>query len=148
MEVSEEGVFVPRKGEDRYGHRDADVDAHHAGVGLAGKLPGIVAVLGKDAGTVGKFAGVHDGQPLFEILHPLDAGNRPEDLFVPHAHAGLDVIEDGGADEVAPLKSRNHYVPAVKDKFGPFFCFTPLLTQSMTNFLCSAETTGPSSVSG
>ena len=105
MKVSEEGILVAGKGEVGDGHGNAHVHPHHAAMGPAHELPGIIAVLREDAGAVGKPVGVHDGQAFLKILHPLDGGHRTEDLAVADAHAGFHMIKDGGPDKVTVLKA-------------------------------------------
>ena len=76
VEVAEEGVLVPGEGEVGHGHGNPHVDPDHAPVRPADELPGVITVLGEDAGAVGEPVVVHDRQPLLEILDPLDGRSR------------------------------------------------------------------------
>ena len=58
MQVAEERLFVPAEGDKAYRYRNTHVDADLAAVGTAGKLPGIVAALGIDYGSLLAVSGV------------------------------------------------------------------------------------------
>src|SRR5450756_2300275 len=143
VQVAEEGVLVPREGEEGHRHRDADIDADHAGVGAARELAGVVTALGEDAGAVGEGAVVHDGQALFEVGDALDEEDRAEGLFLTAGHVLGDLVEDGRADEVAALEAGTTTPRPSTISSAP--SSTPLSIQRMTDCLWASETTGPSS---
>ena len=52
------------------------------------------------------------------MLHPHRGQDRPKDLIGVYRHVGRDVVEQGGAEEIAILKPVNHEITAVGDQQG------------------------------
>ena len=104
-------------------------------------------VLRIDHRAVGEAASVHDGKPLFKILHPLDAQDRPENLFPSHGHLFRHMIKNGRRQVESPFISRNNRISPIHNQFSALFDpFPPI--QSVTNFRCPAFMIGPIPVSG
>ena len=101
-----------REGGER--HRDAHVDADHAGMAAAGELAGVVAGAGVDAGTVREGVGVHHGDALLEVGDPLDRRDRAEDLVGAGPVVGADVVEDRRTHPVATLVTVDGDLAAVE----------------------------------
>jgi len=94
MRVAEKGLLVPRKREDAYRNRNPHIDAHHSAVRPPREFPAVIAALRENHRAIGERVGVHQIETFLEVLDPLDAQHRPEDLLVSDGHARLDVIED------------------------------------------------------
>jgi two-component system OmpR family sensor kinase len=82
-------------------HRQRHVDAHHADLDVVAEVARRLAVAGEDAGAVAVFVRVDQLHGFLQRLDAHDAEHRAEDLFLVDRHAGLDVVEQAGAQEVA-----------------------------------------------
>src|SRR5208337_2906692 len=121
MQIAEERLLVPSKPEDAERNWDADVNADHPGIAALRELAREVSAFGVDRGAIGKAAVIHDLQSFFEAVHPLDAEHGSEDLFPSARHVFGNVVEDGGADEVALLAPLRHFrVASIENEFGAF----------------------------
>src|SRR5437899_1257555 len=101
------------------GHRywQRHVDADHANLDVVAEITCGLTVTGKDAGTVTVFVVIDQ---LHRFCHRVDAHHtqyRAENLFFVSVHAGLHVIEQGAADEVAIFMA-GHEESASIDGYG------------------------------
>src|SRR5258706_9285563 len=101
VQIPEEGLVPAGEGEPGHGGGDADVDADHAGVEVLLELPGGVAAAGEDGGAVAIGTAAADVQGLFERGGADDREDGAEDFLGGDFHAGLDAVDDGGAEEEA-----------------------------------------------
>jgi len=99
--VAEEGTLPSAEAVEGHGDRNGDVDADHTGLHAASEVAGGVAVAGEDAGAVAVLVVVDELQGRLEVVGADDAEDGSEDLFFVDAHGGLDVVEEGGAEEEA-----------------------------------------------
>ena len=97
--VAEEGTLPSAEAVEGHGDGDGDVDADHAGLDAAGKVTGGVAIAGEDAGAVAELVVVDELQGCLEVVGADYAEDGAEDLFLVDAHGGLQVVEEGCAQE-------------------------------------------------
>jgi len=99
--VAEEGALPSAEAVEGHGHGDGDVDADHAGLDAAGEVAGGVAVAGEDAGAVAELVVVDELEGGLEVVGADYAQDGSEDFFFVDTHGGLDVVEEGCAEEEA-----------------------------------------------
>ena len=101
VEISEEGVLPAGEGEEGHWRGDSDVDSHHADFNPALVVARGLAILREDRGRVAELGTVHESDGVLQGVDADDGEHRSEDLFAGDGHAGLDVVEDSRAYEVA-----------------------------------------------
>ena len=103
------------------GHRDGDVDAHHAHFDFPLEAPGGAAIPGKDCRAVGVRAGIDEFHGLLEAGATHDAKDRSENFFSIDRHLWADTIKQTGPDEEAVFVSFNFESSAIGDQRGALF---------------------------
>ena len=101
MQVTKQASFPAAKGVVGHGHRQGNVDAHHANQNVVGEVTRCLAIAGEDAGAVAVFVGVDQVHRLLQRLHAHHAEHGAENFFLVGHHAGLDVVKQAGAQKVA-----------------------------------------------
>jgi len=81
MQVSEEGLLGPANGKNAHRDRNPHIDAAHSAVRPPGEFAAVIPLCVKITEPLAN--GCRSSGPCFlEILDPLHAQNRPEDLLV------------------------------------------------------------------
>lgn len=101
VQVPESRGLPPTEGVVRHGHRNRDVHTDHADLDAGGKLAGCAAASGKDRHPVAVVVVVDELEGFVEAVGPHDGEHGPEDFLGVHRVVGADVVEEGGANEVA-----------------------------------------------
>ncbi len=102
-------------------HRQRHVDADHADQDVVAEVARRLAVPREDAGAVAVLMAVDQVHGLLQRADAHDAQHRAEDLVLVDRHAGLHVVEQAGADEVAVLVAGGQlHVAAVDQQRGAF----------------------------
>ena len=81
---------------------------------------GGAAVVREEAGHVAELAAVHEGDRVFDRIHPDDAEHRPEDLGAGDLSLGRQPVQHRRTHEEAVLEARDPSAPAVHDGAGVF----------------------------
>ena len=118
VQVSEERVLMTGEPEHAQWNRDPDIDADHASVRPAGKLAGEKSALSVNHRPIAELIIVHQCQTFLEVLDPLNAQHRSEDLLIPHRHARLHMIKERRPQVKAFFKTLDRHPAPVQDKLG------------------------------
>ena len=102
------------------GDRDRHVDADHADIDAGGEFAGGVAVAGEDGDAIAILMLAGEGDGFFETVGADHLEDGAENLFLIGAHAGGDMVEQGGADEEAFLMALQREAAAVDHQLGAF----------------------------
>src|SRR5207248_6075670 len=89
---------------------DHPVDEHLSGIQVGGEPLLLVRVGGPRVRAEAEAGGVGEADRLRVGVHPVEAGDRAEDLLGPHAHRGVQVGDDGR--RVEPARAVGHGTPA------------------------------------
>ncbi|MPN16889.1 hypothetical protein SDC9_164236 [bioreactor metagenome] len=120
VQVAEQAALPAAEGVIRDGHGQGHVHADHADLDVVGEVAGGFAVAGEDAGAVAVFVVVDELHRFLQILCAHHAEHGAEDFFLVNLHAGLDVVEQTGAEEVAVFVSGHLHATAIDDERGAF----------------------------
>ncbi len=115
---SPEAGLASSKGEHRQGNWDGQVDADLAAFDLVLELSGDVAVLCENSSSVSVGVAVDKLNGLLQSVHTGDDHDGPKDLVVIAVHAWLDVVNNGGANEVAVGEAVNLDVSSIEEDLG------------------------------
>src|SRR5579862_9751196 len=118
VQVAKKGIVPAVEGKPRHRCRHTDIDANHTAVDSMLELAGSFAVTRKNGRAVaeGRFIGQCNGG--IEVFHVHDVEHGAENFFLRDSHAGLNLVEDGCADEEAVGRFANFYAATVGGDFG------------------------------
>ncbi|MNK99402.1 hypothetical protein D3C87_1197950 [compost metagenome] len=119
-EVAELGTARTGEAEERHRHRNRDVDTDLADVDFVLEFTCRRAALGEQARAVAERVGVDQGDGLVERIDFQHHQHRAEDFLGVDLHVGGHAGEQGRADKVALLVTRNRDLATVQLQFRAF----------------------------